>query len=230
MKISSEFSKYASGYNTYNIIQKKVIDKLLRKLTMHPKNILDLGCGNGALVQAIDWEYKHFVGVDFAHGMLDLHPKSEKIECINGDFNKKELFDNLYSHKFEHIFSASALQWASNLDEVFVNIKSLNAPVSLAIFTSGTFKTLNKTAKLEPLLKDASSIKKLAEKYFDAYFEVMQYKLEFDSVREMFRYIKKSGVSGGRKVLDYKQTKKLMKEYPLTYLEFEIVFIRSFTQ
>lgn len=230
MKISSEFSKYAREYNTYNIIQKKVIDKLLSKLTTHPKNILDLGCGNGALLEAIDWEYKYFVGLDFAPGMLELHPKSEKIECIYGDFHDKELFKNLDSYRFEHIFSASALQWASNLDKVFLNIKSLNIPISLAIFTSGTFKTLNETAKLEPLLKDALSIEKLAEKYFDADFEVIQYKLEFDSVREMFRYIKKSGVSARRKVLNYKQTKKLMKEYPLTYLEFEVVFISSITQ
>ena len=53
------------------------------------------------------------------------------------------------------------------------------------------------------------------------------YKLEFDSVRDMFKYIKQSGVSGSRSVLDYKQTKKLMNEYPVSYLEFEVVFITS---
>jgi len=43
----------------------------------------------------------------------------------------------------------------------------------------------------------------------------------------MFRYIKKSGVSGGEKQLSYKQIKHLMKAYPLDYLEFEVLFIKA---
>ena len=65
----------------------------------------------------------------------------------------------------------------------------------------------------------------MAEKYMDARFEVLHTTLEFDSVREMFRYIKRSGVSGGRRVLNYAQTKQLMEFYPLNYLEFEVLFI-----
>jgi Ribosomal protein L11 methylase len=49
MRVSSEFSKYASHYGSRNIIQNKVIDKLLSLVEQEPKNILDLGCGSGAL-------------------------------------------------------------------------------------------------------------------------------------------------------------------------------------
>ncbi len=225
MRVSSEFSKNALSYDTYNVIQNKVIDKLLLHVGDKPKNILDLGCGNGSLCKAIDWKYKHFTGVDFAPGMLELHPKSKKIECIYGDFNDETLFENLLTYKYDFIFSASALQWSNNLDLVFQNIQKFNAPIALAIFTSNTFKTLNETASIKPLLRTAGEVKKLQEKYFDAKFEVINYKLEFDSTRDMFRYIKKSGVSGSRKVLDYKQSKKLLREYPLSYLEFEVAFI-----
>jgi malonyl-CoA O-methyltransferase len=227
MKISSEFSKYAGEYELYNIIQKKVIQKLLNDLKKKPKYILDLGCGSGALCESIEWNYQHFVGVDFAPGMLELHPKSKKIEAIYGDFNDKTLFENLATYEFEHIFSASALQWATDLEGVFSNIASLSRPISLAIFTSGTFKTLNATAGTKPLLRDKEEIKKYQKKYFNALFEVVEYKLEFESVREMFRYIKRSGVSGSRNLLNYKEMKKLMKEYPLNYLEFEVVFIQT---
>jgi malonyl-CoA O-methyltransferase len=41
----------------------------------------------------------------------------------------------------------------------------------------------------------------------------------------MFRYIKGSGVSGSRNLLSFKDMKRLMKEYPLNYLEFEVAFI-----
>jgi len=227
MKISLEFSKHADEYESYDIIQKQVVKKLLADLDTKPKQILDLGCGSGSLCRAIEWKYKHFVGVDFAPGMLELHPKSKKIEAIYGDFNDATLFDTLSTYEFDHIFSASALQWAENLESVFANISTLNTPFSFAIFTSGTFKTLNATASLQPLLRSSEEIKHLQERYFDAKFEVLKYTLEFESVREMFRYIKRSGVSGSRNLLSYKQTKKLMKEYPLNYLEFEVAFIRS---
>ena len=227
MKVSSEFSKYASHYGSHNVIQNRVVDRLLSHLKQEPKNILDLGCGRGALCEKIYWKYKRFTGVDFASGMLELHPKSKKIECIYGDFNDKTLFENLLTYQYDYIFSASALQWADDLEMTFENIKFLNAPVSLAIFTSNTFKTMNETASLKPLLRTADEVNRLQKKYFDADFEVVEYKLEFDSTREMFRYIKNSGVSGSRKVLDYKQTLKLMRDYPLKYLEFEVAFITS---
>ena len=227
MSISLEFSKNATHYDSYNIIQNRVIEKLLASLKHQPKYILDLGCGSGALCEKIDWKYKHFVGVDFAPGMLELHPKSKKIEAIYGDFNDRTLFEHLQTHKFDYLFSASALQWAEDLESVFASIKALEVPISLAIFTAGTFKTLNETASLKPLLRSSQEIKELQKTYFDAEFELVSYKLEFENVREMFQYIKRSGVSASRKVLSFKETKKLMREYPLSYLEFEVAFITS---
>lgn len=227
MKISSEFSKYALEYDNYDVIQKKVVEKLVSGIKSKPKYILDLGCGSGSLCKSINWKYKHFIGVDFAPGMLELHPKSKNIECIYGDFNDEMLFESLMTYRYDYIFSASALQWAQNLDVVLKNIKMLNSPLSLAIFTSGTFSTLNKTANVKPLLRTIDEVKECVNKYFDAEFEVINYKLEFESTRDMFRYIKKSGVSASRNILSYKQTKQLMKEYPLNYLEFEVIFITS---
>ncbi len=227
MKVSSEFSKHALHYDAHNIIQDKVVDHLLSKVKQEPQNILDLGCGNGALCKKITWDYQHFMGVDFAPGMLEMHPKSEKIECIYGDFNDEMLFENLITYKYDYVFSASALQWAQNLDKVFFNIDKLNTSVALAMFTSNTFKTLHETASLHSILHDTATIEKLQKKYFDAEFEVLDYRLEFDSVRDMFKYIKQSGVSASRSVLNYKQMKKLMAEYPLNYLEFEVAFITS---
>lgn len=227
MKISSEFSKNAGHYEEHNSVQNQVVSKLLSCLKTDPQHILDLGCGSGALCRAIEWKYKHFTGVDFAPGMLELHPKSKKIESIYGDFNDPTLFENLKTYKYDHIFSASALQWAENLDEVFLAIKELNTPISLAIFTSGTFKTLNETASLNALLRTKEEVEHLQKKHFNVNFEVVNYKLTFKNVRDMFKYIKRSGVSGSRNVLNFKQTKELMKSYPLNYLEFEVAFIYS---
>ncbi len=231
MKIQSEFSRYADQYGNYNIIQDKVVVKLLDDLHDQPKRILDLGCGKGALFSAIDWPVEHFVGVDFAPRMLELHPKTAKnvalLECIYGDFNDAALFEQLSYSDFDRIFSASALQWADDLEKVFNNIASLHRPVSLAIFSGNTFKTLFKTAGVTPLLRGSEEVERLAKRYFNAEVEIVQYRLAFDSVREMFRYIKRSGVSGNRNLLGYREMKKLMENYPLDYLEFEVIFIRN---
>ncbi len=228
MKISIEFSKYATEYGKYNIIQEKVATKLLTHVKNRPHNILDLGCGNGAIAKKISWKVEHFVGVDFAPGMLELHPKANYIECIHGNFNDATLFKHLQNYSFDYIISASALQWADDLEDVFKNINAFNRPIALAIFTSGTFQTLNTTAKLKPLLRSCKEVKQVAKRYFEnVMFEVVEYKLAFESVREMFRYIKKSGVSGSRNILSYKEAKALMRVYPLDYLEFEVVFIYS---
>jgi len=225
MKVSSEFSKYATYYGLYNVIQQKVADKLLSFITSKPKNILDLGCGDGALAKKIRWKYNKLMAVDFAPRMLELHPKSKNIETIYGDFNDANLFELLKEYKFDYILSASALQWTDDMEKVFQRLQALETPVALAIFTANTFKTLHATAGLEPLLIDTYKLNQLQKKYFNAHFEVVQYKLAFNNVREMFRYIKKSGVSGSRNVLSYKEMKRVMQEYPLDYLEFEVAFI-----
>jgi len=222
-----EFSRYAAEYGSRNIIQRLVAQKLIATTSDQPKRILDLGCGNGTLYSLIDWEVERFVGVDFSASMLEHHPTSPNVELILGDFNDPLLFEKLRGEPFDRVYSTSALQWAGDLEDVLKSLALLNAPMSLAIFSAGTFKTLHECAGVTPLLRSSDEVISIAEKYLDAQFEVLHTTLEFDSVREMFRYIKRSGVSGGRRVLDFTQTKRLMETYPLNYLEFEVVFITT---
>jgi len=66
--------------------------------------------------------------------------------------------------------------------------------------------------------------------YWDIDYEVQNYKLYFQDNISKFRYIKNSGVSGGDAKLSYKDTKSLIDNYPYDYLEFEVLFIMSFSQ
>ncbi|MBD3810143.1 MAG: methyltransferase domain-containing protein [Sulfuricurvum sp.] len=225
--VCHEFSRYAAEYGSRNVIQRLVAQKLIASTPDQPKRIIDLGCGNGTLFLLIDWEVEYFVGVDFSNSMLSCHPVSSNVELLLGDFNDPALFERLGGEQYDRIYSASALQWAEDLDRVMESLASLNTPLSLAIFTAGTFKTLHECAGVTPLLRSSDEVMAIAEKHVDARFEVLHYTLEFDSVREMFRYIKRSGVSGGRKILDYRSTKKLIETYPLNYLEFEILLIQT---
>ncbi len=227
MKIKNEFSQNAKAYNNFNVIQTKVAKELIDTILDTPSSILDIGCGRGEMYKSISWPLKNFVGIDFAEGMLELHPKEEHIELFVKDFNDQTCFQNLKHYEFDRIIAASALQWADDLNKTFQNIRTLNSPVTFAIFTSGTFKTLYETASIPPLLRSREELMRLSEKYFNAEYKVLKYTLEFDSVRDMFRYMKKSGVGGARNILSYKQMKKLMNDYPLNYLEYEILIIHE---
>ena len=227
MKIRESFSQNADAYERVNIIQKRVLEALVARIDDAPSRLLDIGCGSGGLYKALKWPVERFVGIDFAEGMLALHPKDECVTLMLRDFNDPSLFDELSAERFDRIVSSSALQWAQDLDEVLANIAALNAPVSLAIFTSNTFKTLYETAGLPPLLRSREETVALLEKHFDGEIEILEYTLDFPSVREMFRYMKQSGVGAGRNVLGYAQMKRLMEAYPLDCLEYEVVLLHE---
>ena len=225
MSIDLEFSKFAREYERYNIIQEQVADELITLLRFQPKRILDLGCGSGALAKRISWPIDLFVGVDFAKQMLELHPKSPQIECFLGNFEDPTLYERLQSYKFDYLLSSSALQWAKNLDFVFAQIAKLDAPFCFAVFTSKTFETIHKLAGIESPLQSAEKVLQSAGKHLLLRHHLRTYTLAFHNNYEMFRYIKRSGVSGHRKILSYKQTKSLIEHYPLNYLEFEVLFL-----
>jgi len=50
--------------------------------------------------------------------------------------------------------------------------------------------------------------------------------LEIYSKKDLFKYIKNSGVSGDSD-LSFKEAKNLYKNYNKTYLEFEVIFIKA---
>jgi malonyl-CoA O-methyltransferase len=219
MNIKREFSKYANEYQKLNIIQKKIIKKVAPLL--ENRNILDLGCGNGSLLEFS--KPKNYIGIDFSDEMLKLNPAKN---LYNFDFNTQKCWDFITKQKFDILVSLSAIQWAKDLEFIFNNIKKLNKKYILAIFTSNTFKTLHKTANItSPIHSKKKIIKK--SKILNPKIEIINYELEFENSLEMLRYIKKSGVSSGEKKLSYKEVMKVIQNYPLNYLEFEVIILKS---
>ncbi len=231
-KAIKEFSRFAHQYDQHNEIQTQVAKTLISKLPETSfQTILDLGCGSGAVaknLQARHIAYEHLTALDSSREMLDLHPSSEKITKLCGDFNNTDFMEALLQNDFDLLLSSSALQWSSNLDQMFSQLSSLSDTAYFAIFTSGTFKTLHQVAGVKSPIYSAQSIEESIEKYYsEVKFTLHSYTLSFDSVREMFRYIKRSGVSAGEKKLGFKETKRLMENYPLDYLEFEVLFVEA---
>ncbi len=217
-----EFSRRAGSYSEHNIIQKKVAQKLIGSITSRPRRILDLGCGSGAIHDLIDWEIESFTGIDKADQMCALHPRGEHITLLQADFEDLKLLKSL-GH-FDMVISSSALQWASNLPRLLDHIASMTDEVAFAIFCDGTFETIYRMTGMEQFLPKSTQLRKLLESKFACRCEIERYRLDFPNNISKFRYIKRSGVSGGERRLSVKETRRLIREYPHSYLEFEVLF------
>ena len=213
------------------MIQSKVVSELTAMIGRKEiKTVLDIGCGSGAVYQALKaqgCEVETFIALDAAEQMLHKHPEGREIRKVCMDFNAPS---DLLLPKDTLILSSSALQWSSDLERTLSWLASLGREAYFAIFTSNTFKTLHDTAGVNSPIYSAEVLRSAIERYYDASYTIKEYRLSFDSTREMFRYIKKSGVSGGGRQLGYQETKRVMREYPLSYLEFEVLFVRGISR
>jgi malonyl-CoA O-methyltransferase len=231
MKIVKEFSRFADEYTKHNIIQSEVASRLTSMLTKSKyRKILDLGSGSGAVYQNLlekNIEAENFIAFDFSNEMLSLHPLSSNLQKVCADFNQKESFKNYKKNEFEILISASALQWSSDISSVLSSISHLASEYYFAFFTSNTFKTLHQTAGIDSPIYSKQDIVKTLKEFYIFEMEEAEYRLDFASVQEMFRYIKRSGVSGGSGQLSYREMKNLVKNYPLDYLEFEVIFVKA---
>ena len=230
-KAIQEFSRYAHEYETYNVIQSEVAESLVKQIaSQHFTTLMDMGCGSGEVFKNLDKydvSFDHFIALDSSKEMLNIHPSDPNIEKICADFNRTETFEMFTLPPKSLFLSSSALQWSKDLDFTLSEIAKKISHGYFAIFTSNTFKTLHQTAQISSPIYSAETLKKTIEKYYHAMFELKEYKPHFKTVREMFNYIKKSGVSGGEKQLTYTQTKALMEKYPLDHLEFEVLFVEA---
>jgi malonyl-CoA O-methyltransferase len=231
MRASKEFSRFAESYKKYNIIQKKVAKELVSSLQNRSYNrVLDIGCGDGEIFKNLNKnhiQFNHLTAIDMAIGMLDIHPKESKISLIEGDFSIDETFHKLPFNRYDIAISSSALQWSPNLDTTLLNISKISNEISFAIFTSKTFSSLHKCADIKSPIYSEEYLKTKIERYFNAQYNSIDYKLYFETVYEMLRYIKISGVSGGESKLSYREIKQLIRDYPLNHLEFNVIFVRG---
>jgi len=232
MKVVKAFSKFAHEYNKHNVIQKEVAKKLCGFLEKKRyKNILDIGAGDGEVYQNFikkDIEItERFTAVDFSQEMLNIHPTHPIIEKVCLDFNSMEFPKYFKGEKFDFLISSSALQWSDHLPSILESLSGLSDQFYFSFFTSNTFATLHQTANIHSPIYSPEEIIEALDLFFDYKMEIVAYKLEFDSVHNMLRYIKRSGVSAGVEQLNYRQMKSLMLDYPLNYLEFEVLFCKG---
>ena len=230
MSVKNQFSKYAKEYKNHNIIQQIVAKSLVRELKTKPKRILELGCGSGQVYNHISWDLDFYKAIDFSASMCELHPRAKNVEIKCFDFDTVEFLNEIKNDTYDIVLSSSALQWSKDLSKIIKQLSLITKEINAVLFTSNTFKTIQNITKTKSPILDEQSIKEAFNKYFKCEFETIMYKLEFDNKKDLFDYIKKSGVSGANESLDFKNAKKLYKEYNINYLEFEVIFVKTISK
>lgn len=230
MSVKKEFSKYANQYNNHNIIQQIVAKSIVREIKNEPKRILELGCGSGQIFKYISWDIDYYKAIDFSSTMCDLHPKDSNVKVECHDFDNESFHDSIKDEKFDLVLSSSALQWSKDLNKIVKKLISVSKEINVVLFTSNTFKTIQTITKNKSPILGLNEIKNAFNQYCKCEFEVFNYNLEFENKKELFQYIKKSGVSGGSNKLSFKESKLLLTKYDLNYLEFEVIFIKAFSK
>jgi len=224
MRVKKQFNKYAKLYPNRSIIQQKGAEILVNSLPKSLGKVIDLGCGNGRLLQLLkkeQYSFEKFYGVDFADSMLALHPKEENIELMLGDFNKAATFQKLQILGANTLLSASALQWAKDINFTFASCAQTAPFAAFFLFSSGTFKTIHQIAKVHSPIHSYQHLEAaFIKNYRPLKIEQFHFKLPFNSTHKMLRYIQESGVSGNL-MLPYKTLKRILQNYPYDYLEFE---------
>lgn len=227
MMVRHLFSRYAGDYDNYSIIQQLVSRHLVNGVRSRPRRILELGSGTGQVYNHIDWEVDYYKAVDFSDAMCTLHPRGENIEIVCENFDDILFLKSVSNSKYDMVLSSSALQWSKNLPYVAHVLSAITPKVNAALFTSNTFKTIQEITGISSPILSLDIIRSAFEENFDCQFEIINYHLEFRSKDKMFEYIKKSGVSGDKDRLSFKDAKKLYCLYNKNYLEFEVVFVKA---
>ncbi|GHS87970.1 hypothetical protein FACS189487_05230 [Campylobacterota bacterium] len=236
------FDRFCEDYSVRNGLQRAIARELVSKIDFYPRDfcvqkILDLGAGEGAVFRQIAQNsgqifgggcrlnYGQFFALDLSPSMLNMHPSSDKIVKICADFNSESDMAKLAQFApIDLVISSCALQWAHNLDFALGTISKLAKHAAFALFTDGTFAALREFSGRGTTLLPIDEVKETLSKFYDAKIYTKNFRVDFRDHRELFSYIRKSGIGGGEKTLTIAETKKLINSYPYNYLTYETLF------
>lgn len=146
-KVRDSFHRNASGYDTFAVVQRRVVERLVdvvQKEVVDGRRLLDIGCGTGNLLN----ELRHlgtgadFTGVDLAPAMIEAarakFGSDALVTLLVGDAERLPLQDSSY----DVVTSSSTFQWLPVLSAAFSEAWRVAAPGGLFCFAMFGLKTL----------------------------------------------------------------------------------------
>jgi malonyl-CoA O-methyltransferase len=135
------FEKAADTYDEAAVLQNEIGDRLMERLDyirLQPRRILDLGAGTGMFTSALMKRYRKadVVALDIAKPMLHRVKQRagwlRKPGCVCADSESLPFNDD----SFDFIFSNLMLQWCTDLEATFKELRRVLSPGGLLMFTT----------------------------------------------------------------------------------------------
>lgn len=152
--IARNFTRGSQNYDSIVRVQKQITQDLVSSFNesdLSAGAILDIGCGTGALTDALskahpngEWE-KRVTGLDMASGMVRFALKKyPAAPLVQGDMHHLPFKPD----SFDLVLSASVFQWALPLEDVLTQMLQAVKPkgaFKAAFFTQGTLEELHQS-------------------------------------------------------------------------------------
>lgn len=159
--------------------------------------ILEIGCGTGFLTEKIIAELNFnelFVNDLVKEALEQIQTVSDKIKTMNGDCENISLPQNL-----DLVISNATFQWLDNfpefLNKIYDNLIP-NGTLAFTTFGEGNFSQIKKITGNSLNYYKKSEIKEILSKKFDIIYSYAQkIDLEFNSVADILKHLKLSGVN-----------------------------------
>lgn len=229
----NQFDRYATSYSKNRDIQNKIATTLLQNIpSLDGKKIIDIGCGDGAIYEKSNFKNGLFVAVDASPKMCELHKAKGDAVVVQADFDDERFADYILSRfgKFDILISSSSLQWSRDIKKTIGRLSAISDNFAFAVFTRGTFLSVREFLQIESFLPTSQLVRESVNGFWRNNIWSENFYRDFDSPKDAIRYIKNTGVSGGRAKTSYGDTKRLY-EFGPRRLEFEVTYaVGSFSK
>lgn len=203
--VQQYFEQHASGYVQRNRLQKQIGQDLVSQLQRHvPQplhNFIDLGCGSGEVSRLLRKSgiCQSLTGCDISPAMLQQWQLRNQGKALQASFDSLPVEAESYAGAFANM----ALHWASDLSVALAEIHRIvkaGGLLACSIPVTGSLTELQqayqrqRTQALFPFMSE-QAVQQTVSRYFQIIHQhSRRYTLWFDSVPQLLRYLKYSGV------------------------------------
>ena len=233
-KVKEHFSKASGTYENSACVQYAMAKTLNGMIDEREyDSVLEIGCGTGVLSQLFVKKHSFLSLIlnDLSDSMLEVcwqkFKEDDRITCLQAD---AENLPEIYKNRFSLIISNACFQWFKDLNGVLLNLKnSLKKDGSLifSTFIEGNFQEISRIGNVGLKYLDEKSLRQSLNSSGLDYELIVKDEIQyFESVREMLRSFKKTGVTGlSNSVWTRSQVLRFIDEYESLYKDEKGVII-----
>lgn len=133
-KIAQHFSRAATSYCNHNSLQRQCAETLLQMLPQNSGVTVDAGCGPGVNTLALQRRASHYIGLDFAAGMLQQAQAgyADGSSWVQADIEALPFAER----SIDTIYANLAVQWVTDLPRTLQQVVDCLKPSGRAVLST----------------------------------------------------------------------------------------------